>query len=62
MNDFNYYIYDSGELLCGFVSLCTAVNFCEDWHRGTRHIDLVDAHTGEVLDTWINGAWENGNF
>lgn len=62
MNDFMYYIYDRGELLAGFVSLCTAVTFCEEWTNSNRNIDLVDSSTGEIIDTWANGQWENGKF
>ena len=63
MNDFNYYVYDNGDLVCGFVSLCAATSFCEEWrHNGPAPIDLVDSTTGEILDTWANGRWENGSF
>lgn len=58
----NYVIYDNGELLAGFVSLCMAVVFASEWHNGSRRIDIVNAKTGEVIDTWTNGAWENGSF
>lgn len=66
MNEFNYFIYDGGQLLAGFVSLCTAVTFCEEWRHGDTAkdipVDLVDAHTGEVVDTWRGNRWENGNY
>lgn len=62
MNDFTYYIYDQGELLAGFVSLCAAVTFCEEWTNSPRNIDLVDSNTGEIIDTWADGHWENGKF
>lgn len=62
MNDFMYYVFDQGILVAGFVSLCTAVTFCEEWTNSARHIDLVDPTTGEVIDTWANGRWENGSF
>lgn len=59
MNEFNYYVYDSGYLIAGFVSLCTAISFCEDWNN--KHpVDLVDACTGEVLDTCHNGKQTKG--
>ncbi len=63
MNEFVYYVYDGGDLLAAFVSLCTTVNFIEGW-RGNSSIpmDMVDAHTGEVVDTWVNGKWENGDY
>lgn len=62
MNDFRYYIYDMGDLVAGFVSLCAATTFCEDWTNSARHIDLVDSTTGEIIDTWVDGKWENGKF
>ena len=66
MSEFNYFIYDGADLIAGFVSLCTAVTFCEEWRHGDTFsanipVDLVDAHTGEVVDTWQNNRWENGN-
>ena len=58
-----YYVYDCGELLAGFVSLATAVNFIEGWRFDSPiPVDLVAADTGEVMDTWVNGAWEYGNY
>lgn len=56
MNEFNYYVYDRGSLIAGFISLCTAVNFCEDWNH-KYPIDLVDSCTGEVFDTYHNSKW-----
>ena len=63
MNELIYHVYDRGELIAGFPSLCTAVNFCEEWrHTSDIPVDLVDGNTGEVVDTYLNGKWENGNF
>lgn len=62
MNDFLYYVYDRGDLIGGFPLLCTAVNFCESWRTNSIGVDLVDGTTGEIIDTWINGQWENGRF
>ena len=66
MTEFNYFIYDGGDLIAAFVSLCTAVSFCEEWRHGDTAkpipVNLVDPNTGEVIDTWLNGRWENGDF
>lgn len=57
--DFNYNVYDNGELMAGFMSLCTAVVFMEGWGRS---LDLVDPKTAEVLDTWDGKKWVGGRF
>lgn len=66
MNELNYLVYDGGDLLCGFVSLCTAVTFCEEWRHPNADrpipVYLVDPTTGEVINTWVNGVWENGDY
>lgn len=66
MSNFNYLVYDDGDLIAGFVSLCAAVAFVEEWrHPGAIRpipVDLVDPETGEVLDTWVNGVWERGRY
>lgn len=60
--EFNYEVYDDGVLVAGFVSLATAVDFAENWrHDSTIPVDLVAINTSEVIDTWANGKWENGN-
>lgn len=59
----DYLIYDREELVAGFVYLVTAVAFTEEWYYdSTNEVDLVDARAGKIIDTWINGAWENGKF
>jgi hypothetical protein len=63
MNEFTYLVYDGGELTAEFTFLCTAVNFCEGWRANSvAPVDLVDAKTGEVVDTWVEGEWENSKF
>lgn len=63
MNDFTYYVYDGSNLVCGFVSLCAATTFIEEWrHNSPVPVSLVDPSTGEVVDTWVNGEWENGDY
>lgn len=62
MNGMTYLVYDGGELLAGFVSLCVAVTFIEEWRTNSNiPVDLVDANTGEVIDTYVNDCWENGD-
>lgn len=62
MNDIIYLVYDGGDLVAGFVSLAAVVNFIEDWrHDSAVPVDLVDAKTGEVIDTWVNGRWDTGD-
>lgn len=59
MNEIVYLIYDCGFRVAGFTSLEDAVWYAE--HRGNLiEPDLVDAKMGEVIDTYIDGAWENG--
>lgn len=63
MNEFLYHVYDRGNLIGGFPLLCTAVNFCESWRVDSPiGVDLVDGNTGEVIDTWVNGHWDDGSF
>lgn len=63
MNDFMYYVYDNDVLIAGFCNLCTAVTFCEEWHHNSpAPVFLVDPTTGEVIDTWVNGKWEGGDY
>lgn len=63
MNEFMYLVYDGGDLLAGFVSLATTVTFMEGYRFDSPiAMDMVDAHTGEVIDTWVNGKWENGDY
>lgn len=60
---FNFFIYDNEILEAGFVSLCAATSYAEDYiSAADRYIHVVDAHTGEIIDTWTNGAWENKRF
>lgn len=59
---FTYYVYDGGDLLAGFISLAVAVTFVEDWRPNSEiPMYLVDAATGEVVDTYVNGAWDTGD-
>ena len=63
MNEFMYLVYDGGDLLAGFPMLVTAVNFTESYRADSNiPLDLVSAEDGEVLDTWVNGRWENGTY
>lgn len=57
-----YHVYDNGLLIAGFPLLPTAVNFIEEWRHDGKPVDLVDAETGEVIDTYEKGKWENGNY
>lgn len=62
--NFNYYVYDGGDLIAGFVSLCTAISFAEEWRSANTErpipVSLVDPKTGEVIDEWVNGKWQYG--
>lgn len=63
MNELIYLVYDEDNLICGFVSLCAVVTFMEEYRANSEiPMYLVDASTGEVIDTWVNGAWENGDY
>lgn len=63
MNEFTFLVYDGSELTAGFTFLCTAVNFCEDYRTNSVvPVNLVYAKTGEVVDTWVEGEWENSKF
>lgn len=63
MNEIIYLVYDGNELVGGFVSLAVAVDFAENWRlTEDAPVHLVDAHTGEVVDTWVNSRWENGDY
>lgn len=60
MTNIIYHVYDGGELIAGFVSLATTVDFVENWCANSDvPVDIVDANTAEVIDTWMNGKWEN---
>lgn len=63
MSDFNYLVYDNGDLLAGFTMLVTAVTFIEEYRiNSSIPVSLVDGHTGEILDTYIRDAWEDGTY
>lgn len=63
MSGMIYLVYDDGILLAGFMSLVVALNFIENWRTDSDvAVDLVDAATSEVVDTWVNGKWENGVY
>lgn len=63
MNELNYLVYGDYGLMAGFVSLYTAAFFMEKYcDDSCLHMYLVDASTGEVINTWIDGAWENGDY
>lgn len=60
MDELTYLLYDGGVLLAGFTMMVTAINFAESWRTNSDiPIDLVNGRTGEILDTYILGAWEN---
>lgn len=63
MNELNYLVYDGGDLICSFVSLCAVITFMEEYRSNSEvPMCLVDANTGEVINTWVSGAWENGDY
>lgn len=61
MEDIIYLVYDGSDMIAGFTYLATTVVFIE-WYRPYSPVamSMVDAKTGEVVDTWQNGAWESG--
>lgn len=62
MTDFNYYIYEAGDLIGGFISEYDAVSFAEKrGYEEGRPVDLVDTHTGEVINTYWCGEWDRGH-
>lgn len=63
MESIKYLVYDCGFLVGGFCLLADTVNFMEGYRPDCScELDMVDAHTGEVIDTWVNGKWESGNY
>lgn len=62
MNEIHYFVYENGDMLAGFATLCTAVTFIEDWRSDSIPVDLIAANTGEVIDTYVNGAWQKAKF
>lgn len=63
MDEFIYFVYDGGDLLAGFAMFVTAVNFAESWRTNSdMPVMLVYSRTGEVIDTYVNDHWENGDY
>ncbi len=62
MDEIHYLVYERGDMLAGFVFLCTAVTFIEGWRSDSVPVDLIAADTGEVIDTWVNGTWQEAKF
>lgn len=55
---FNFLVFDGDDLVAGFVSLCAAETFIEDWRADSPiPVTLADNSNGMVVNTWVNGAW-----
>lgn len=63
MYELNFFVFDDYVMIAGFSTLCAATSYAENYRADSpTPVLVVDGSTGEVLDIWVNGAWENGRF